>query len=103
MDEQNVLQHLLQVEAEAAGLVHDAQAEADRRLAEGEQQNRLHYEEQYGQEVAELDQEYEKVIAAVKADYARQLEAYRESLDTMVIHQGRFGELVDRLLINREP
>jgi F0F1-type ATP synthase membrane subunit b/b' len=39
-EDKDVLQHLLHLEAEASALVDDAQAEADRRVSEGEKQNR---------------------------------------------------------------
>jgi len=38
MDEPDVLQHLLEVEASAASLVADAQTESDNRIAEAEKQ-----------------------------------------------------------------
>jgi regulator of protease activity HflC (stomatin/prohibitin superfamily) len=101
--EQNILQHLLQVESEAATLVDDAQAEADRRLAEGEKQNRQHYDDRYSREVAELDALFEKEIAAVKEDYRKQLEAYRESLDRMMVNRENFSRLAERLLFECHP
>ncbi|GHV01903.1 hypothetical protein FACS189485_01150 [Spirochaetia bacterium] len=96
--DRQVLGHLLQIEAEAAALVDDAQAEADRRIAEGERQNRSRYDEQYGKEAAELEQEYEKATAAVKADYQHQIESYRKSLDAITVNRDRFNVLMDDLL-----
>ncbi|GHV53554.1 hypothetical protein AGMMS49579_12530 [Spirochaetia bacterium] len=96
--DRQVLGHLLQIEAEAAALVDDAQAEADRRIAEGERQNRSRYDEQYGKEAAELEQGYEKTTAAVKADYQHQIESYRKSLDAITVNRDRFNVLMDDLL-----
>jgi regulator of protease activity HflC (stomatin/prohibitin superfamily) len=101
--EQNILQHLLQVESEAAALVDDAQAEADRRLAEGEKQNRQRYDDGYSREVAELDARFEGEIQAVKEDYRRQLETYRESLDRMTVNTTKFSSLVASLLFEDHP
>ncbi|MDR3335102.1 MAG: hypothetical protein LBT13_09510 [Treponema sp.] len=104
MDDRNVLQHLLKVEAEAAALVHDAQAEADRRLAHGEQESRLRYDEGFGREAAALEAGYEQAIAAVRADYQKQLDAYQVCLDTMTVRQDRFAALVESLLsLHGEP
>jgi F0F1-type ATP synthase membrane subunit b/b' len=100
MDEQEVLQHLLDLENRAAGLVSDAQAEADRRLSEGEKQNRAHYDEIYSAEVAELEASYVQNIAAVKEDYSTQLNTYLESLSSIPLDKAAFSSLAERLLFN---
>jgi regulator of protease activity HflC (stomatin/prohibitin superfamily) len=98
MDEQDVLRHLLAVEAEASALVDDAQAEADRRVTEGEKQNRLLYDEQYGRETARLEAQYGENIERVKADYKKQLDSYRESLDAMPVNTEAFIRAVESFL-----
>jgi vacuolar-type H+-ATPase subunit H len=98
MDETKVLRHLLEVEAMAEALVDSAQAEADRRLADGEKLNREHYDQRYAKEVAELDADYQKQLDAVKADYQKQLDAYQTELDTMPVDNSRFMELAGHLL-----
>jgi hypothetical protein len=99
MDEHDILRHLLQVEADAAALVDDAQAEADRRLAEGEKRNRSLYDERYGRETGELEAGYGKEIAGVKEDYQKRLDAYRESLNAITVHRDRFNALADNLFM----
>jgi bisphosphoglycerate-dependent phosphoglycerate mutase len=94
----NVLGHLLMIEAEAAALVDDAQAEADRRIAESEKQNRSRYDEEYGRQAAQLDKAYEEEIAHIRRDYQEQLEAYRKSLDAIPVDQDRFSRRMDELL-----
>ncbi|GHV60629.1 hypothetical protein AGMMS49587_02580 [Spirochaetia bacterium] len=96
--DREVLGHLLKIEAEAAALVDDAQAEADRRIAEGERQNRSRYDEQYGREAAELEQGYKKEAAAAKEDYQNQIESYRKSLDAITVNRDRFSALMDDFL-----
>jgi regulator of protease activity HflC (stomatin/prohibitin superfamily) len=98
MDEQDVLRHLLEVEAEASALVDNAQAEADRRVAEGEKQNRLVYDEQYSRETDRLEAQYGEKILQVKGDYKKQLDSYRESLDATPVHTEAFIRLVDSFL-----
>ena len=102
MDDHEVLQHLLKLDAEAGALVNDAQAEADRRISGGEKQNRLLYEEAYARELESLESHYVQNIAAVREDYRKQLEVYRESLKTMSINTENFSSLAERLLIIRE-
>jgi F0F1-type ATP synthase membrane subunit b/b' len=96
-EKQGVLNHLLKVESQASVLVDDAQSEADRRVAEHEKESRARYDERYGLEAAELNGEYEKAVLAVKEDYKRQLEAYRESLEAMPVHADAFSRLADSL------
>jgi vacuolar-type H+-ATPase subunit H len=97
--EQDVLHHLLEVEGSASALVNDAQAEADRRVAEGEKKCRAAYDEQYGREVRTLDAQYEKEIVAIKEDYNRQLAAYREGLALMPRQEEAFCHLAERFLV----
>jgi len=98
MDEQDVLQHLLDLENRAATLVNDAQAEADRRLAEGEKENRAHYDEVYSAEVAELEASYNQNLAAVKKDYSSQLDTYLEGIKSISLDKAAFSSLAEKLL-----
>jgi regulator of protease activity HflC (stomatin/prohibitin superfamily) len=101
-DGENVLGHLLKIEAEAAALVDDAQAEADRRVAESEKQNRSRYDDEYGKQAAELDRVFGEEVTRIRADYQSQLGAYRKSLDAIPVDQGRFSALMDQLLAKQE-
>ena len=98
MDDHEVLQHLLNLESKAAGLVNDAQAEADRRVSEGEKQNRAHYDEVYSVEAAELEASYAQNIARVKKDYSTQLQEYQESLKSIPLDRAAFSSLAEKLL-----
>jgi regulator of protease activity HflC (stomatin/prohibitin superfamily) len=97
--DQNVLGHLLKIEGEAAALVDDAQAEADRRVAEAEKQNRSRYDEEYSRQAGELDAAYGQEINQVRADYQDRIESYRKSLEAIATDQGRFSTLLDDLLV----
>jgi hypothetical protein len=94
----NVLGHLLKIEADAAAMVDDAQAEADRRVAESEKSNRARYDEEYGREALRLDRLFEEELRHIRGDYQAQLEAYRGSLGSIPVDQGRFFALMDDLL-----
>ncbi|MDR0878803.1 MAG: hypothetical protein LBN21_12185 [Treponema sp.] len=97
-DNDGVLAHLLKVESEAAALVDDAQAEADRRITDGEKQNRAAYDERYGREAAEEEADYQKEIESVKNQYKKELEAYKEKLNAINADTGRFEALMEELL-----
>lgn len=96
--DRDVLRRLLQVESEAAVLVDDAQAEADRRVAEGEKESRARYDRRYSQEAALLDEDYARTVLAIQEDYRKQLDEYRKSLDAMPVRKGVFFALAERLL-----
>jgi F0F1-type ATP synthase membrane subunit b/b' len=94
----NVLEHLLRIEAEATALVDEAQAEADRRVAEGEKQSRLRYEERYAMKAAEMEAAHNKEIGNIRERYERQLAAYRESLTAITADNNRFKAMVESFL-----
>jgi hypothetical protein len=98
----HVLRHLLDLEAQAAALVDDAQAEADRRVAEGEKLSRARYDEAYAAEAAVLEAAYAAEAAAVKRDYTQQLDAYREGLKAMPVNFEAFSVLAERFLIGEK-
>ncbi|MDR2053548.1 MAG: hypothetical protein LBP80_09050 [Treponema sp.] len=96
--DQDVLRHLLDVEAGAQSLVDGAQAEADRRAAEMEKRNRARYEEWYTKEAALLDSRYESGLGAIKDEYNRQLDEYRLTLDDHKPNYAEFYRLLDSFL-----
>jgi F0F1-type ATP synthase membrane subunit b/b' len=98
LTDENVLGHLLKIEAEASALVDDAQAEADRRVAEAEKQNRSLYDHEYSRRAAELEAAYTGEITRIKADYRNRIEEYRKSLEALSADQGRFSALLDTFL-----
>ncbi|MDR2786655.1 MAG: hypothetical protein LBB83_12165 [Treponema sp.] len=96
--DQDVLRHLLDIEAGAQSLVDDAQAEADRRTAEMGKQNRARYEERYTSEAALLDSRYESELGAIKDEYNRRLDEYRLSLDDHKPDYAEFCRLLGSFL-----
>ena len=103
MDDHDVLRHLLDLDARAAALVDDAQAEADRRAIEGEKQNRARYDEVYTREAEALEKSHAKNLASVKEEYRKQLQAYGESLKAMPLDTKAFSTLAEKLLVTGEP
>jgi vacuolar-type H+-ATPase subunit H len=98
MDDEEILGRLLKIEAEAAALVDDAQADADRRISEGERRNRADYEERYGREAVEMEADYQKEIAVVKDQYQKELDACRGKLNAIAADTRRFSALMEELL-----
>ena len=102
MDDHEILQQLLSLEKEASLLVYEAQEEADRRINEGDKQNRLFYEESYAGKVKSLENAYTQNFAAIKENYRQELDLYRESLKTQPTDMKAFSSQAKKLLFINE-
>jgi vacuolar-type H+-ATPase subunit H len=97
MDDRDIIHHLLAVESEAASLASDAEAEADRRVAERERAARSVYDATYSARAAELEEDARSEAEAVLNEYRQDLEAYRASLEKAPTDGGAFTRLVENL------
>jgi F0F1-type ATP synthase membrane subunit b/b' len=99
MDNDEVLGHLLKIESEAAALVNDAQAEADRRVLEAEKQNHAAYEERYRREGERLENEYQALKEKIRQQYQTELEAYSGKVSSLHVDVNGFSSLLDKLVM----
>jgi vacuolar-type H+-ATPase subunit H len=102
MENHEILQHLLEIESKAATLIDDAQAEADKRVSDGEKQNRARYDEQYAREAAGLEEAFSGDVTLARENYRRQLEEYHNSLKDMPSDTKAFFALAEKLLVLEE-
>ena len=98
MEKENTLNHLLKIEAEAAGLVSDAQAEADRRIHEGEEKSRAAYEERFRVEAQALEASLKEETDTLKKQYQETLEKYREELSVVNADVQGFSALFNEFI-----
>lgn len=98
MNEQDVLQHLLDIEHGASELVLEAQKEADRRVAEQEKISREAYEQCYRAKSLELEKIYQETVAQVKEKYSSLLKKYQLELEAQPVQYQAFNELMQQLL-----
>ena len=98
MDNDEVLGHLIKIESEAAALVNDAQAEADRRVLEAEKHNHAAYEDRYRGESKRLEDEFQALREKVQQRYQAELEAYTEKVFSVSVDVNRFSALLDRFI-----
>ena len=93
------LDHLLEVEASAAAIVEDAQKEADRRIHENNEKNRLAFDERYKSEIKKhlslLNEEIEKV----KTQYNRALDDYRREISALSVDKEAFCALFNECIL----
>jgi len=101
MDNNEVLDHLLKIESEAAALVNDAQAKTDTRIAEAEKQNRAVYEERYQNELKKMEKEFQEHRERIQKKYREEMDAYREKISLANIDTNTFCTLLDRLIAGK--
>ena len=98
MEKNDVLSHLLKTESEAAALVIDAQAEADRRVEEAEKQNRVYHEEQYQKELIKLENNFQKFKEQTRRLYLEELDTYKEKISSANVDTNAFSSLLDKFI-----
>jgi len=96
----NTLEHLIEIEAEAAALVNDARQEADRRVHDNEEKKRAAYNEQYKAEIQMQQTALEKEKDQVKKQYQSALDDYRREISGTNIDEKRFSELLNNYITN---
>jgi vacuolar-type H+-ATPase subunit H len=99
MDNNEVLDHLLKIESEAAALVKDAQAEADNRVTEAEKKNRAAFDKRYLEESQRLEQGFLQSKELAKQQYQKELETYKEKISSVKVNNDRFSNLLDSLVL----
>jgi len=91
----NILEHLLEVEAEAAVLVSDAQEEADKRIRENEEKNRASYEERKKTEMLLRESKLKDKLDIIKNNYLKELDDYRKEILSIKVDEHKFSILLD--------
>jgi len=94
--ENKTLDHLLKIEAEASSLVNDAKTEADRRIRENEEKNRMAYEERFKEEAQKREASLKEEKDRLKNQYQEILEKYREELSGVNADEQRFLSLFNQ-------
>jgi len=98
MDNENTLDHLLKIEAEAAALVEDAQIEADRRIHENEEKNRVLLDELFKMEVEIREAFLKKEIEKTKIKYQQTLDEYKKEISGVSVDEKHFISLFNEFL-----
>jgi len=99
MDNKEVIDHLLKIESDAAALVNDAQAEADRRITEAEKENRAAFDKRFLEENQRLEKEFLQAKELARQQYQKELETYKEKISSIPVNNDRFSSLLDSLVL----
>jgi vacuolar-type H+-ATPase subunit H len=98
MEDQDTLQHLLEVEKKASELVLEAQKTADARLAQGERELREHCETLYEKSRKHSEEERLSELAHIDEQHQHALEVWKIELEKLPFHYTQFENLVRSLI-----
>ena len=92
----SVLDLLLKVEAEAASLVSDAQIEADRRIHDNDEKNRVSFDEKIKKEIQKQELAFKEEKEKINSLYENALEDYRKKINNITYDENRFCGLLNK-------
>ena len=82
MNETDVIGHLIQIESEAADMLLNAQAEADKRITEAKQKADNIYKEKYENLINELENSYNQQKKQIDEEIQIKFDSYKEKITT---------------------
>lgn len=80
MNETDVIGHLIQIESEAADMLLNAQAEADKRITEAKQKADNIYKEKYENLINELEDTYNQQKKQIDEEIQIKFDSYKEKV-----------------------
>ena len=94
----DAINHLLEVEKNAAALISDAAEEADRRLAQARAKYNAEYKARYEKETARLEAEFQTAHEQIAEKYQKKIDSYKESLAAKTQDTNAFSATLEKLL-----
>jgi vacuolar-type H+-ATPase subunit H len=95
---ENTLDYLLQVEAKAAAMISEAQAEADKRIHDNEEKQHAVYEECFKVEVQAQEVLLQENNEKIKVQYQQKLDEYRNEISSIDINKELFFETLNKFI-----
>ena len=83
MNETDVIGHLIQIESEAADMLLNAQAEADKRITEAKQKADTIYKEKYEELIKTLENDFFQQKSEIDSNYDKNFEEFRATISTV--------------------
>ncbi|MBR5401025.1 MAG: hypothetical protein IK102_04360 [Treponema sp.] len=97
-EEINVINHLLAVEKESAGLIDNAVKEADARTTQARNQANSQFKQKYDEVAAQLQNEFEQTIEVKKSEHSKQLNQFESQLESRPRNYEAFNKVLDDIL-----
>lgn len=101
MEDQNVIEHLFDVERQAAELMADAQKEYDKRIGAVREKANTLYKESYEKIVKEEEENLASECAKCDSEYNLAVESYRAEVGSWNQNKEAFNSLLTELLFNK--
>ncbi|MCL2043659.1 MAG: hypothetical protein FWG89_05910 [Treponema sp.] len=101
MDNNEVLDHLLKIESEAARFVNDAQADASTKMTEAEKYNRAVFEKRYREENEKFESNFAQSVELAQQRYRAELEAYNQKISSFETDVDGFSAMMDKLVFSQ--
>lgn len=95
MDGQDVIGHLMGIEREAASLLSDAQAEADRRKTAASEESSKKFKEAYEKLVTAFESELKSGMQSVDKTRADLLSSYQTRIEAIPQYPESFNSFLD--------
>lgn len=96
--ELDAINHLLEIEKQASGLISDAQIEADKRVTEARGKYNAEYKAKYEAVADKMEKKFHEDYDAITKKYSEEVENYKKSLEDKQKNKKAFSELVEKLL-----
>lgn len=101
MVNQDEIEHLLDVERQAAELLSDAQNEYDKRLESYRIKADSQYKDAYEQLIREQEARYEQAVSRADAEHKAAFDAYCADVQSWHQDKTAFASVLEPLLFNR--
>lgn len=97
-EEEDVIQHLVQIEKEASETLMEAQRQADTILAEARAKSESQFKEKYAAIAQDLEQRHEEQKKIVLVNHEKLVAEYKQNLEDNQKDYGSFNELLEKKL-----
>lgn len=101
MEDKNVIEHLFDVERQAAELMADAQKEYDKRIAAVREKANTLYKESYEKIVKEEEEKFSSECKKCDSEYNSAIESYRAEVASWKQNKEAFNTLLGELLFSK--
>lgn len=97
-EEVNIISHLLEVEQNAYLQAKNAQEDANKMLSEARANADAAFKSQFDVIVAELDDNYKRRIEQISAEYKKDIEQYKDSVEKTEQDKPAFNSLLMKVI-----
>ncbi|MCK9169117.1 MAG: hypothetical protein M0P01_01735 [Treponema sp.] len=98
--EVNVINHLLDVEHQAAEMISEAQREADKRIAAFRTQSENEYKKQYDEIISKLEDDYKTGTDDIVHRHSESITRYKSDIQNTVLNNESFNKQLDVILFS---